>query len=246
MATLIAAARAAALDHRFDEAAQVASRVLQTLPNCLIALRSLAWAQLELGDDRALDTFQRCAALDPEDALAWVGQAIWYQQRHQAELATQHWLRAWELDPHNQPIRRALVKLTGELPESPLADAIGLLRGGHVDAAAEVLRRLRAERHDVIVDLALLEATAALGQQREAAELARAIHAAAPECLKAALYVAVLEERAGRKLRSRELLARVEHADPGLVLYGPLVRQVGLLPTLDPYRAGRPTAAVGR
>ena len=80
----IADARRAAIDHRFDEAASSAlGRAGVGSPTCLAALRILAWAQLELDDDAALTTFERCAALDPEDALAYVGQAIWYQQRRQ-------------------------------------------------------------------------------------------------------------------------------------------------------------------
>jgi tetratricopeptide (TPR) repeat protein len=248
IATLIADARAAALEHRFDEAAQVAQRVLGALPSCLIALRTLAWSQLELGDERALETFVQCAAFDPEDALAYVGQAIWYQQRHQAQAATERWTRAWELDPHNQEIRRALVKLTGELPESPLAEAIGLLRSGREDEAAELLRRLRQTqpRRDVLVDLALLEASSALGLQREAFELAREVFAAAPQCVKAALYMAAVEDRAGRTLRSREAIARAEQVDPGLTVFADTVRQVGLQPALDLHRASRTPIAAGR
>src|SRR5215208_3611678 len=100
--TLLAGARRAALDHHFEDAARLASAVLERMPACLVALRVLAWAQLELDDDAALGTFERCAALDPEDALAYVGQAIWHQQRHANDTASALWVRAWELDPHNQ------------------------------------------------------------------------------------------------------------------------------------------------
>src|SRR4051794_38819542 len=124
---LIAEARAAALDGRFDTAAELAMRITAASPSCLVAQRILAWAQLELDDERALETFQACAAIDPEDALAHTGQAIWHEQRHATAAAIESWTRAWELDPLNQSIRRALVKLTGELPESLLADGIGLL-----------------------------------------------------------------------------------------------------------------------
>src|SRR6266542_254171 len=108
--TLIADARRALIEHRFAEAATQASSVLDRLPSCLSALRMLAWAQIELDADEALETFERCAAHDPEDALAYVGQAIWYQQRGQDEAARRLWQCAWELDPDNQAIRRGLVK----------------------------------------------------------------------------------------------------------------------------------------
>jgi tetratricopeptide (TPR) repeat protein len=240
---LIADARRAAFDHQFDEAARLASAVLETMPNCLVALRILAWAQLELDDDAALQTFERCAACDPEDALAYVGQAIWYQQRGQDEAATRHWIAAWEMDPTNQPIRRALVKLTGELPESPLADGIGLLGAGRDDDAAQVLRRLGSERADPAIALSLLGALWASGAQREAFDLAVSLHASQPHSVKVALYIAAMEDRAGRTLRSREAIARAEQVDPGLNLFADVVRQVGLQPALDLHRASRPSLA---
>src|SRR5712692_7819796 len=85
---LIAEARGAAFEHRFDQAARLASGVLDRLPTCLAALRILAWAQLELDADdepTALATFQQCAALDAEDPLAYVGQA----EEHTSELQSQ-------------------------------------------------------------------------------------------------------------------------------------------------------------
>src|SRR5579864_8316926 len=93
---LIADARRAAFERRFADAAAHASSVLDRLPTCLLALRVLAWAQLELDEDGARETFQRCAEYDPEDALAHVGLAIWHQQRGDNETAVSEWVRAWE------------------------------------------------------------------------------------------------------------------------------------------------------
>jgi Flp pilus assembly protein TadD len=244
---LIAEARGAAFDHRFDQAARLASGVLDRLPTCLAALRILAWAQLELDADdehTALATFERCVALDPEDALAYVGQAIWYQQRRDTSSAIRCWVRAWELDPQNQAIRRALVKLTGELPESSLADAVVLLRGDREDDAADLLRQLHREPSDPAVALKLITALWASGAQHEGFDVALALHASHPQSVKAALYVAALEDRAGRTLRSREAIARAEQVDPGLTLFSDVVRQVGLQNALDQHRASRtPLAA---
>src|SRR5258707_987845 len=134
-------------------------RVIEPLPTCLAAWRILAWAQLELDADdepTALATFQQCAALDAEDPLAYVGQAIWYQQRHDNHAAIRQWVHAWELDPQSQAIRRALVKLTGELPESLLADAVALMRAHCEDEAVDLLRQLRRERFDSVVSLTLI------------------------------------------------------------------------------------------
>lgn len=243
---LIADARGAAFEHRFEDAAALASRALKSMPTCLVALRILAWSQLELDADEALATFEKCAAYDPEDALAYVGQAIWYQKHRDNDSAVRQWVRAWELDPHNQAIRRALVKLTGELSESPFADAISLLRHGREDEAAEALRRLRAERSEPSVALSLMSALFAAGAQRDAFELANAILGRHPQSVKAALYVAALEDRAGRTLRSREVIARAEQVDPGLMLFADVVRQVGLQPALDLHRASRTPLVAAR
>ncbi|HEV7665395.1 MAG TPA: hypothetical protein VGQ62_17825 [Chloroflexota bacterium] len=243
---LIAAARRAAADHEFASAATQATAVLSQLPTCLAALRILAWAQLELDSDDARATFDRCSGLDPEDVLSYVGQAIWLQQRGDDAAASQHWVRAWELDSFNQAIRRALVKLTGELPESAFADAIELLRGGREHEAADMLRRLRAERSDVVISLSLISALWGSGAHKEAFEVAVAVHHTHPASVKAALFVGALEERAGRTLRSREAIARAEQVDPGLTLFADTVRQVGLQPALDLHRASRTPLAAAR
>jgi tetratricopeptide (TPR) repeat protein len=243
---LIADARRAAFEHRFADAAALALRALNRVPGCLPAMRVLAWAQLELEDDAALTSFEKCIVYDPEDALAHVGQAIWYQQRRDNEAALRHWVRAFDLDPHNQAIRRVLVKLTGDLPESPLADANSQLRRGRADEAVEALRALRAERSDSAVALSLISALWASGAQRDAFELAIGVLASHPEIVKAALFVAALEDRAGRTLRSREAIARAEQIDPGLILFADVVRQVGLQPAVDLHRAARIPLAAAR
>ena len=240
---LIAEARGAAFDHRFVDAARHASAVLDRLPTCLVALRTLAWAQLELDDDGALASFQTCAEYDPEDALAHVGQAIWYQNHDQDEAALGEWVRAWELDPENQAIRRGLVKLSGELPDSALADAIALLRAGRHHEAVQALLPLRG---DVAVDVALMSAMWNAGAQHDAFELALSVVAQQPRNTKAALFVAALEDRNGRTLRSREAIVRAEQVDPGLTLFGDVVRQVGLQTALDLHRASRAPVAAAR
>jgi tetratricopeptide (TPR) repeat protein len=243
---LLAHARRAAFERRFAEAANSATHVLERAPSCLLALRVLAWAQLELNEDAALETFQECADYDPEDALAHVGQAIWYQQRGQNDSAITEWVRAWELDPQNQSIRRALVKLTRELPESSFADAVSLLRDGRATEAADVLRRVHVERKEPSVALSLVAALWSAGAQRDAFELAINVLAKHPRSVKAALYVAALEDRAGRTLRSREAIARAEQVDPGLTTFAEVVHMVGLQPALDLHRAGRTSLAAAR
>jgi Flp pilus assembly protein TadD len=244
---LIAEARTAAVDHRFDDAASLASAVLNRLPTCLVALRVLAWAQLELDDENAPTTFRRCVEHDPEDALAHVGQAIWFQQHEQADAALAAWTRAWELDPENQSIRRGLVKLSGELPESTFADAISLIRAGRAGEAVATLKDLRTQRgDDLSVAVALIGALWSAGAERDAFDLAIQVLSRHPRSAKAALYVAALEDRAGRTLRTREAIARAEQVDPGLSLFADLVRLVGLEAALDSHRASRAQLTAAR
>jgi tetratricopeptide (TPR) repeat protein len=243
---LIDEARRAAFEHRFKDAATLASGVLKRLPACLVALRVQAWADLELDWDSALVGFETCADYDPEDALAYVGQAIWQQRCGHKEAATDAWLRAWELDPENQAIRRALVKLTGELPESAFADAISLARAGLHEQAADALRRVRADRKDAAVEVSLIGALWSAGAEREAFDLALNVLAHHPRSVKAALFVAALEDRAGRTLHSREAIARAEQADPGLTLFADVVREIGLQAALDLHRASRTPLAAAR
>jgi hypothetical protein len=239
VSNLIARARTAAFEERFTDAARIAEDILRSLPNCLLALRIQAWAQLEIGDARTPRTFARCAEIDPEDPLASVGQALWCEQHQDIEGAIAHWVRAWELDPHNQTIRRALVKLTGELPESEFADGIDLLRALRFDEAAVVLRACAAERRDAATALALIDALWASGEPRQACELAASVHASHPLSVKASLYVAVLEESSGHTLRCREQLARAEQIDPGFIVFADLLRRLGLQPALDQPRVTR-------
>lgn len=243
---LIADARRAAVDHQFERASAHASEILDRLPSCLIALRVLAWAQLELDQEAARDTFARCAVLDPEDALAYVGQAIWLQQRGETSAAAAMWTRAWELDPDNQAIRRALVNLTGDLPESPLADAIGLLRVGRNIEAVTILRLLHKHKPEVLVSVLLATGLWITGAHNDAFEIAAAVHSEEPLTVKAALFVGAREDRAGRTLRSRDALARAEQVDPGLTLFAATVRLVGLQPALDLHRASRTPIVASR
>src|SRR5207248_11121072 len=126
---LIAEARRAAFEHRFVDAAAHASTALERTPTCLLALRILAWAQLELDDDAALATFEQCAEFDPDDALAHVGHAIGHEQHGETDAAVLQWLRAWVLDAHTQAMRRALVKRTGAQPHTSSAAGVSPHRG---------------------------------------------------------------------------------------------------------------------
>src|SRR5207248_4458494 len=110
----------------------------------------------------------------------------------------------------------------------------------------QALKRVRSERSDAAVDASLMTALWETGKHAEALDVANSLLAHHPHCVKAGLYVAALEDRAGRTLRSREAIARAEQADPGLTLFADVVRQVGLQPALDLHRAARAPLAAAR
>lgn len=243
LATQIAEARAAALDQRFPEAATAARRVVDTNPTCLPALRALAWAQVETGDRAASESFQTCATLDPEDAYAEVGLAMCLERQGERPRALERLIRAWELEPDDQKIRKEVVRLGGEFPDSPLADGIALLRAGRDDPAITPLRQAAAATPpDVAASLALATALWRVGGRQQAYNLASIVLGTHPHAVKAILFVVAVEASSGRLLRTRELLARAEQVDPGFTLYGDLVQETGLEPVLERHTPGRKAA----
>lgn len=246
-AALIDEVRSAALEGRFFDAANGAQRILDVHPVCLPALRALGWAQLSISDDGAFETFQQCANVDPEDPLAEVGQAMWLEHRGHPERAVGKFISAWEREPHDQRIRKEVVRLGGEFPDSPLAEGIGLLQDGRNDAAANALRMAAAQHPaDPAAPLALATALWRLGGKQQAYNLASTVLTSRPHCVKAILYVVAVEAASGRLLRTRELITRAEQVDPGFGIYGSVVREVGLEQVLERHHASRQPGAFAR
>jgi tetratricopeptide (TPR) repeat protein len=232
--------RQAAYANDFESAAVAAREVLEARPNCLPALRALGWAQISLDDDEALQTFEACANLDPEDGLAEVGQAVWYEKHEQPDRAIEHFVRACELEPHDQRIRREVVRLGGELPETPLAEGNALLHDGRIDPATAVLRQAAASSpNDAAVQLALAVALWRVGGKQQAYNLASNVLTSRPHCARALLVVLAAEAAGGRLLRTRDLYARADSVDPGLELYAEFVRELGLTSVVERFGAGR-------
>ena len=243
----LAAARDAVLARQFAEAADLARAVLADAPNCLAALRVLAWAQLSLGDEGAMETFGVCARLDPEDPLAEIGRGIGLERVGRTDEAVRAFVRAWELEPLDQQIRREVVRLGGDLPDSFLADGIQALHAGQPDAATGSLRQAAAaDPQDAAALLALATALWRLGGKQQAYNLATTVLASNPQCVKAILYVLAVEAESGRQLRTRELIARAEQVDPGLDLFAEVVAETELQPVLDRYQVSRQIGTPGR
>lgn len=247
LAETLASAREAAMQQRFEQAADLARSALHACQSCLLAHRILAWAQLRLGDDGALTSFQQCAQLDPEDALAEVGQAMCHEAQGAPDVAVAHFLRAWELDPQDQRIRKEVVRLGEDFPDSPLADGIAALNAGRADAAVGPLRQAAANNpNDLAAPLALATALWRVDGKQQAHNLASTVLAVRPYNVKALLYVLAVEADSGHLLRTRELAARAEQVDPDLTLHAHLVKETGLAPVLERLRPGRQTGTFSR
>lgn len=223
------AAREAAGGGSFEDARQIAADVLGSNPNCLLALRIRGWAELELGDPGAFETFNSCAAIDPLDPMAELGMAMAEEDRGQVEPALRHFLRAFEMDAADQRIRLEIRRLGAELPETHLADGLSLLAEGGVERAIEHLRAASAsDPDDPSARLALARALWQVGAREQVANLCTSLLASYSHCLEALIYLVAAELAQGRTLRTRELLARVEAVDPGYLYSERLLDDTGV------------------
>ncbi|MBI3964672.1 MAG: hypothetical protein HY329_03470 [Chloroflexi bacterium] len=225
---ILRSARQAALSNRFDTAAGLCRRVLATYPNCLIALRILAWTELEGGQDTARDRFGTCSLLDPEDPLASVGQGVLHELQGRSDRALEHFVRAYELDPSDDRIAAEIVRLGGTAPQTHLAEAMRRLAKGDNAGAADHLRAASASNQsDPASCLALARAIWPLGGRTQVNNLVITVLGLSPNCLKAILYQLAVEVDGRRMLRARELVGRAAEIDPGFLLSRQYLGELG-------------------
>lgn len=233
------AARHEARAGRFEQARSLASAVLATHPHALLALRLLAWAELELGLDGAVAAFEACQRAAPLDPVAELGLALVARRLDQPPVALRHFCRAFELGAAEPEVRLEIQTLGGELPESRLAEGLGLLREGDYPRAAETLRAAAAAvPDDPAARLGLAHALWRVGAREQVANLCSTLLATHPHCLDALVFAIAAELAMGRILRARELLARVELVDPGHLLAAPLLAETGVSRALQGVRRG--------
>ncbi len=223
------AARVEAMAGRYQQAAELSRAAVANHPNALLALRILAWAELELGQPTARDRFEACLRIDPEDAIAEVGLGILAEAQSRVDEARQHFARAFELDPTDEHVRAQLGRLGGELPTSQRIEGLHAARAGDLAGAATCLREASAsDPPDPAARLALATVIWQLGAREQIENICQDVLATDPHCLKAQLYLLALAVDRKRSLQIRDLQARVGALDPGGMLSADLLAPIDM------------------
>lgn len=223
------AARKAALEGVYSLAAELSREVLTEHPHALLALRLLAWSEMELEEGTPEETFRACLEVDAEDAVAEVGLALTAERRKDDAEARLHLLRAYELDPTLEGLADQLRRLGADLPDGPLVDGMRKLRAGDLGAAATAFRMAAVmHRPDLAARLALATAIWPLGGRDQVENICSDVLTTHPNCLKALLYLLALAVERRRTLQVRELLQRVMDVDPGLLLSRDILDRIGM------------------
>jgi tetratricopeptide (TPR) repeat protein len=248
-------ARALIDGRQYAEAIAICRHILKRYPRHIRTYQVLGEACLENGElAEAKDIFKRLLEnADPENLTAYAGLGVAYQEEGQLAEAIWYMERAFELAPNNEETRNTLRQLyyqrdgvePGRIRHSKAALARLYARGGQYRQAIEEFRRLLGseENHDRMdLKVSLAETLWRDGRREQAAELAREILQAAPECLKATLLLGEISIEKGRHEEGNAILEKTRSLDPehraAQALFGetsPLPPQVVLIPKVEPF-----------
>jgi tetratricopeptide (TPR) repeat protein len=240
--------------HQYAEAIAICRHILKRYPRHIRTYQILGEACLENGElVEAIDIFKRLLEnADPENLTAYAGLGVAYQEKGQLAEAIWYMERAFELAPNNEGTRNTLRQLYSQrdgaepdrIRHSKAALARLYARGGQYRQAIEEFRRLlEAEEHRGRMDLkvSLAETLWRDGRREQAAELAREILQAAPDCLKAILLLGKITIEKGRHEEGKAILEQTRGLDPenraAQALFGetsPLPPEVVLIPKMEP------------
>ncbi len=241
-------------EHQYAEAIAICRYILKRYPRHIRTYQILGEACLENGElAEAIDIFKRLLEnADPENLTAYAGLGVAYQEEGRLAEAIWYMERAFELAPNNEETRDTLRQLyyqrDGVEPDrirhSKAALARLYARGGQYRQAIEEFRRLlEAEENRGRMDLkvSLAETLWRDGRREQAAELAREIRQAAPDCLKAILLLGKITIEKGRHEEGKAILEQTRGLDPenraAQALFGetsPLSPEVVLIPRMEP------------
>ncbi len=207
----------------YDVAIQHCRHILSLYPKYLEVYRVLGKALLEKDDYAAAgDVFQRVISVDPEDFVARVGLSIVHDRQGDLDQAIWHMERAYDLMPSNEIIQSELRRLCGRRDGSEL-ERVSLTRSAlarmyaNGDLTAEAIAHLQQLLHDqpnrVDLQILLAEVLWRDNQRIEASELAQAITAKLPYCLKANLLLGEILQASGSP-DSETPFRRAQAVDP--------------------------------
>jgi tetratricopeptide (TPR) repeat protein len=216
------------IDQRaYDQAIAICRHILQRYPKHIRTYQVLGEACLEKGQlDEAADIFKRLLnQADPENFVAYAGLGVIKEEQGKFEEAIWFMERAFELAPNRDEVRNALRRLYGKRDGSEPARiklnkaALSRLyaRGGQYRQAIDEFRILLAadeNRDRVDLKVSLAETLWRDGRKEQAAELAREILQACPDCLKAILLLGAAQLEKGRVEEGRTTLDRTRALDP--------------------------------
>jgi tetratricopeptide (TPR) repeat protein len=216
--------RSAIEEGQLDRPRRVCEAILDHRPDNLETILLLSEIRLEAGDYRlAIDGFERVLGGDPECFLAYAGLGIANEALHD-DSAAYHWfMRAFDLNPVNQEIRRERDRLFqlsypgGEPAErlSDMATGNSLLGAGLPEQAIDAFRRaMLQEPGRAEIKLGLAEAYWLLGIHGETIETCKLALGDAPRAVKAFALQACVAAEEGDLEQARLLLRKVHVQDP--------------------------------
>lgn len=206
----------------YEEAIALCHAVLRRYPRYARCYRILGEAYLGLGEhEEAANLFRRSLGVDVEDAIAYAGLSIIFEERGLLDEAIWQMERAFELAPGRDELRRELARLYEQrgsparvmLTRGALAHLYA--RGGLLNKAIGELRNLLArEPYRLDLRVALARVLWRAGRRREAAETSQGILDVAPNCLVARLILGTYWCEEGRGEEGRALLEGAQDLDP--------------------------------
>jgi len=207
------------------EAIAICRRVLLRYPLHVRSYVVLGEACLAMGEHaEAANLFRRVLGADPENAIAYAGLGVIYEERELLEEATWQMERAFELTPYNTGVRETLSALYAQLDTVPRR-RLKLTRAAlaRCYARGRLYPKAIGEFHAILQDepdrldlrVSLAEALWHNEQYEMADAVCRGILELAPNCLKANLIMGeiCLRDRE-REEQGRAYLQRAQRLDP--------------------------------
>ncbi|MGQ9681780.1 MAG: tetratricopeptide repeat protein [Anaerolineae bacterium] len=205
-----------------EETIALCQAILRRYPRYARCYRILGQAYMGLAEyEEAARLFRRALGVDPEDALAYAGLGVIFEERGLLDEAIWQLQRAYELSPGREVLRRELTRLYErrgvpvrvQMTRAALARIYA--RGGLWNKAiAELRELLLREPYRLDLRASLARTLWRARRRREAADAAMGIIDQAPNCLVALLILGTWWCQEGRDPEGRALLLAAQELDP--------------------------------